>query len=151
MSNLSRNQVREIIKELENSVAHPECLTCDCFQGLLTQLELDCPEDARDLTSRLKTSTEKMHGCLGCDPCPPGSLFSQYLKSKNNHSKNNIDIKESIAMETEKKKKSFFATIWESMTKTGGCCGGGGNCCGPSDTKDNKTSEKENCNDKERK
>jgi len=82
MSSLSRNQVQEILKELENSAVRPECLTCDCFQGLLTQLELDCPEDISDLTGRLKTSAEKMHGCLGCDPCPPGTIFAQYLKSK---------------------------------------------------------------------
>lgn len=39
-------------------------------------------------------------------------------------------------METEvkeqKHKKGFLAAIWESMTKTGGCCGSGGNCCGSS-------------------
>jgi hypothetical protein len=29
------------------------------------------------------------------------------------------------------KKKGFWAAIRESMTKTGGCCGSGGNCCGP--------------------
>ena len=29
------------------------------------------------------------------------------------------------------KKKGILATIWESMTKTGGCCGSGGDCCGP--------------------
>jgi hypothetical protein len=33
----------------------------------------------------------------------------------------------------ENQKKGFLAAIWESMTKTGGCCGSGGNCCGPSD------------------
>lgn len=32
----------------------------------------------------------------------------------------------------QKQKKGFLATIWESMTKTGGCCGSGGNCCGGS-------------------
>jgi len=43
-------------------------------------------------------------------------------------------------METEaKKKKSLLATIWESMTKTGGCCGPGESCCGPSNG-DNKKS-----------
>jgi hypothetical protein len=28
-------------------------------------------------------------------------------------------------------KKGFWATIRESMTKTGGCCGSGESCCGP--------------------
>jgi len=52
-------------------------------------------------------------------------------------------------METEKKKKGLLATIWESMTKTGGCCGSGESCCGPSNEDDNKTIEKENlCNEK---
>jgi hypothetical protein len=46
-------------------------------------------------------------------------------------------------METEKKKKGLWATIRESMTKTGGCCGGGGNCCGPSKETGSKTTEKE--------
>ena len=48
-------------------------------------------------------------------------------------------------METEKKKKGILATIWESMTKTGGCCGGGEGCCGPSDEK-----EKDTCEDKDK-
>ena len=34
-------------------------------------------------------------------------------------------------LEKAGKKKGFWAAIWESMTKTGGCCGSGGNCCGP--------------------
>ena len=38
-------------------------------------------------------------------------------------------------METNKKdqkpKKGLIAAIWESMTKTGGCCGSGKSCCGP--------------------
>ena len=44
-------------------------------------------------------------------------------------------------MEAGKKKKGFWATIWESMTKSGGCCGGGGSCCGPSEK---ETVEKKN-------
>jgi hypothetical protein len=31
-----------------------------------------------------------------------------------------------------KKKRGVIAAIWESMTKTGGCCGSGENCCGSS-------------------
>ncbi len=43
----------------------------------------------------------------------------------------------------EKQKKGFMAAIWESMTKTGGCCGLGGNCCGPSDPNEGDEKAKE--------
>ena len=50
----------------------------------------------------------------------------------------------------KKKKKGFFSMIWESMTKTGGCCGSGETCCGPAKTccgsakeDDNKTAGNE--------
>ena len=33
--------------------------------------------------------------------------------------------------EEKAKKKGWLATIRESMTKTGGCCGPGESCCGP--------------------
>ncbi len=44
----------------------------------------------------------------------------------------------------QKPKKGFLGTIWESMTKTGGCCGSGGNCCGPATpaNSDKKAKEK---------
>ena len=29
----------------------------------------------------------------------------------------------------KKKKKSILKLIWESLTKTGGCCGSGESCC----------------------
>jgi hypothetical protein len=55
-------------------------------------------------------------------------------------------------METEKKKKGILATIWESMAKTGGCCGSGENCCGPSNEEDNKTVGQGNlCNEEKTK
>jgi hypothetical protein len=44
----------------------------------------------------------------------------------------------------EKKKKGFFSMIWESMTKTGGCCGPGETCGGQAKEDDNKTVEDEN-------
>lgn len=83
MKNLSRSEAQQIVEEIKNSIAHPECLTCDCFQGLLTQLELDCQEDISDLTHSLKEPTKNMHSCLGCDPCPGGKVFAEYLKGKN--------------------------------------------------------------------
>ena len=45
----------------------------------------------------------------------------------------------------QKHKKGFLSAIWESMTKTGGCCGSGGNCCGASQPDSNKEkAEKKN-------
>ena len=32
---------------------------------------------------------------------------------------------------TKKKRGGLLSAIWESMTKTGGCCGPGESCCGP--------------------
>ena len=43
----------------------------------------------------------------------------------------------------EKQKKGFMAAIWESMTKTGGCCGSGENCCGSPQSNDDKDKTKE--------
>ncbi len=30
----------------------------------------------------------------------------------------------------KKKRKNILKLIWESLTKTGGCCGSGESCCG---------------------
>jgi len=61
-------------------VRHEQCRTCDCLQGLLTQLERDADEDVTDLTGGMKVAASEMHGCLGCDPCPPGEAFAEYLR-----------------------------------------------------------------------
>lgn len=51
-------------------------------------------------------------------------------------------------MENEKKKKKgLFSAIRESLSKTGGCCGPGETCCGPSKEED-KTAAKEKGSDK---
>ncbi|MFH1968905.1 MAG: hypothetical protein ABIJ53_01155 [Verrucomicrobiota bacterium] len=47
----------------------------------------------------------------------------------------------------QKQKKSFWAVIWESMTKTGGCCGSGGNCCGASQPDNGNVQAKEKHDD----
>jgi len=41
-----------------------------------------------------------------------------------------------VKASNEKGRRGFLAMIWESMTKTGGCCGSGGNCCGSADPTD---------------
>ena len=47
----------------------------------------------------------------------------------------------------QNQKKGFLAAIWESMTKTGGCCGSGGNCCGSSDPNNGNEKAKEKKDD----
>lgn len=44
----------------------------------------------------------------------------------------------------QKRKKGLLSAIWESMTKTGGCCGSGGNCCGSSQPNSGNGKVKEN-------
>ena len=80
MKSLSREEVSAVIRRLRESVAHEPCWTCDCLQGLLMQLELDASEDVTDLTADLKVPRDRMHGCLGCDPCPPGEVYADVLR-----------------------------------------------------------------------
>jgi len=48
----------------------------------------------------------------------------------------------------KKQKKGLLGAIWESMTKTGGCCGSGGNCCGPADPDNGNKKAKEKKEDR---
>ncbi len=48
----------------------------------------------------------------------------------------------------EKQKKGLLGAIWESMTKTGGCCGSGGDCCGPAKPKNSDKKAKEEKDDR---
>lgn len=53
-------------------------------------------------------------------------------------------------MQNEKKKKGLLSMIWESMTKTGGCCGSGESCsCSPQSDKSKKKTDpkKEVCDE----
>lgn len=80
---LSRADAARRLDKARQAVPKDACWSCDCFQGFLTQLELDAAEDVTDLTDPLKVPREQMHGCLGCDPCPPGEAYSQYLRRGN--------------------------------------------------------------------
>jgi len=75
-----RKYVQKTVTDLIKKFPREECRTCDCFQSFLTQLELDANEDISDIIAPLKISLDKMHGCLGCDPCPPGAAFSKYIR-----------------------------------------------------------------------
>lgn len=77
---LTRDEVARRVRQTTDCLRHEECKTCDCFQGFLTQLELDSGDDVSDITAPWKVKRDDMHGCLGCDPCPPGAAFAEYQK-----------------------------------------------------------------------
>ncbi|MFP3937144.1 MAG: hypothetical protein ACLFVW_02290 [Phycisphaerae bacterium] len=77
---LSRENVSDLLQQLRGAMRHRACWTCDCFQGFLRQLEMDADEDVSDLMDPLKVSADEVHGCLGCDPCPPGEVYTEYLR-----------------------------------------------------------------------
>ncbi|MFX1298529.1 MAG: hypothetical protein ACFFD2_27185 [Promethearchaeota archaeon] len=80
----SFNDVKNILENLNKSILRPECWFCDCFQGFITQIELDSDGDVSGLTDPLIVFISEMHGWLGCDPCPPGEVFSEYIQEKRN-------------------------------------------------------------------
>jgi len=80
---LSTEEVEAMLTALRKAVGREECWSCDCLQGFLIQLEMDAEPSAAELTEPLKVPSAQMHGCLGCDPCPPGAAFADYLRGMN--------------------------------------------------------------------
>jgi hypothetical protein len=80
---LTIEEIDAILQGLEAALPHAECRTCECLQGFLTQLGLDAPEDTGALIRPWLTPPGQVHGCLGCDPCPPGDQFAAYLRGPN--------------------------------------------------------------------
>ena len=79
-SRLNREAVRSTLQEPEAVLPHDECRTCECLQGFLTQLHLDADENVGALIRPRLAARGQVHGCLGCDPCPPGDQFAAYLR-----------------------------------------------------------------------
>jgi hypothetical protein len=74
-------EVRSILSRLISSLPHDACHTCECFQGFLVQLAIDADEGADVLISPLRAARSTLHGCLGCDPCPPGDQYADYRRA----------------------------------------------------------------------
>lgn len=79
---LSLNEVRRLIRELKESVIKNECWSCECFQAVVAQLEIDGTPGVAQQILPLKISAREIRPCLGCDPCPPAELFARYLDNK---------------------------------------------------------------------
>ena len=78
---LSVAEVKELITKAEASFRHEDCQTCECYLGYIAQLMIDSDQEAKDFLSGYMTPREEMHACLGCDPCSPGILHDNYLRS----------------------------------------------------------------------
>jgi len=126
---LTPAQVEACVDRLRESIAREECWTCDCLQGLLTQLELDGPE-AAEAVEPLKVRRERMHECLGCDPCPPGALFAEFLRRRKQ-----LEEREDIQEETDMShgpRQAREDTRELVREEYGKIARGVGSCCGPS-------------------
>lgn len=77
---LSVSQIRTLIENAIESFPHDECATCECFLGYVTQLETETDQLGLKFLESHKPMRNEMHSCLGCDPCPPGDHYAQYLR-----------------------------------------------------------------------
>lgn len=76
------NKIEGFCKKIEEFAVKHDCWTCDCLQGFITQLLIDLEQENVAELKKLLKDTQFLHSCLGCDPCPPGELYSKYLRNK---------------------------------------------------------------------
>ena len=79
---LSVSEIRDFLTEAEETFRHDECKTCECFLGYIAQLEIDSGPDGRAFLQEYQNPQGEIHTCLGCDPCSPGILYSNYLRKR---------------------------------------------------------------------
>ena len=79
---LTFNDVTILIDKAQSSFRQEECSTCECYLGYIAQLELDGDQGIQEYLAEIKPSKDEIHACLGCDPCSPGILYSDYLRKK---------------------------------------------------------------------
>lgn len=79
---LSLSEAQDLIKKAEQAFRHEECATCECYLGYVVQLEIDADDEGKAYLTSYKPDRGQIHSCLGCDPCPPGILYANYLRKK---------------------------------------------------------------------
>ena len=86
MTKLTRDELQTLLTQAEETFPHARdiCSTCECFLGYLAKLRIDSDPADKDLFLPFKVKREDMHHCLGCDPCPPGDLYAEYIKKNQN-------------------------------------------------------------------
>ena len=81
MKKLTYVEVQVLVSTVAASQNKAECRSCECYLGFLAQMKVDAVEDISDLVDVYGAQGQPMHGCLGCDPCPPGAAFTEYLRN----------------------------------------------------------------------
>ena len=79
---LSVSDIKELISKAEEAFRHEECTTCECYLGYVVQLEIDSDPEAKKYLKEYQPDRDLIHACLGCDPCPPGILYANYLRKR---------------------------------------------------------------------
>lgn len=75
----TRKEIAAYLHRLRTKVEREECYSCDCLHGFLMQLQLDIDEDMGDLFDAFAVPRSMLHPCMGCVPCFPGELYSEYI------------------------------------------------------------------------
>lgn len=82
-------RVRAAWEELRPLLLVGPCRACECLHGLLAELRLaleELPETAEqaallDAVRGVKRPAE-LQGCLGCQPCGPGTLLAEFYRAE---------------------------------------------------------------------
>jgi hypothetical protein len=77
---LSISTVKTLLDNAVEAFPHAACETCECFLGYVAQLSTESDGPGKELLQGYKPRREDVHPCLGCDPCPPGEHYAQYLR-----------------------------------------------------------------------
>jgi hypothetical protein len=86
MSKLTRDEVQTFLASVAELFPHEECLTCECFLGYVTRLRIDSGKDSQEIFAEYQVERNNVHSCLGCDPCPPGDLYAEYVRMNKSQS-----------------------------------------------------------------
>jgi len=76
---LSISKAKQLIKEAEEAFHHEPCRTCEVYLGYVMQLRIDSDVEGRKYLKEYMPARDQIHSHLGCDPCPPGILYGNYL------------------------------------------------------------------------
>jgi hypothetical protein len=79
---LSVSDVKDLINKAEESFRHDECAACECYLSYVAQLEMDSDSEGQGYLKDYQPARDQIHACLGCDPCAPGILYTNYLRVK---------------------------------------------------------------------